>query len=88
MNRLYNHQMRIHAVAVLLCVGLLNASVPCFPQSSKNQEEITSHARQAQAFLKENRPDLAIPEFRAIVALDPDSVDGQANLGVLLFFQG
>jgi len=31
---------------------------------------------------------LAIPEFRAIVALDPNNVDAQGNLGVLLFFQG
>jgi len=31
---------------------------------------------------------LAIPEFRAIVALDPKDVDALGNLGVLLFFQG
>ena len=31
---------------------------------------------------------MAIPEFRAIVALDPNNVDAQGNLGVLLFFQG
>ena len=38
-------------------------------------------------FLSENRPDLAIPEFRAIVALDRNNVDALGNLGVLLFFQ-
>jgi len=51
-------------------------------------QEVASHARQAKEFLKEQRPDLAIPEFRAIVALDPNSVDARGNLGVLLFFQG
>jgi tetratricopeptide (TPR) repeat protein len=51
------------------------------------QSQIESHNRQAQVFLSENRPDLAIPEFRAIVALDRNNVDALGNLGVLLFFQ-
>jgi tetratricopeptide (TPR) repeat protein len=38
--------------------------------------------------LKQNKPDLAVPEFRAIVGLDPSNVDARGNLGVLLFFQG
>jgi len=29
-----------------------------------------------------------VPEFRALVALEPNNVDVQGNLGVLLFFQG
>src|SRR5260370_1398937 len=57
------------------------------PAASRSQE-IASHARQAQQFLKEQRPDLAIAEFRALVALDPNNVDARGNLGVLLFFQG
>jgi tetratricopeptide (TPR) repeat protein len=51
-------------------------------------DTIESHSRKAQEFLRENRPDLAIPEFRAIVALDRSNVDAHGNLGVLLFFQG
>lgn len=43
--------------------------------------------KQAQTDLRENRPDLAIGEFKAIVALDPKNVDARGNLGVLLFFQ-
>ena len=46
------------------------------------------HSRLAQQYLNQRRPDLAIPEFEALVALDPRNVDAQANLGVLLFFQG
>jgi tetratricopeptide (TPR) repeat protein len=68
---------------------LLLSSPQCFSQSAaRRQQQIASHARQAHEFLKENRPDLAIPEFRAIVALDPHNTDAVGNLGVLLFFQG
>ncbi|MGC2161962.1 MAG: tetratricopeptide repeat protein [Silvibacterium sp.] len=44
--------------------------------------------QKAQAYLGEKRPDLAIPELQAAVALNPDGIDAQGNLGVLLFFQG
>jgi tetratricopeptide (TPR) repeat protein len=64
-------------------------SLQCVTQSTASRsQEVASHARQAQEFLKEQRPDLAIPEFRAIVELDPNNVDARGNLGVLLFFQG
>ena len=64
-------------------------ALQCVSQSTASRpQEIASHAHQAQEFLKEHRPDLAIPEFRAIVALDPNNVDARGNLGVLLFFQG
>src|SRR5882762_10258785 len=73
----------------LLGTSLLLFSLQCFPQSGPTQrQEIALHSRQAQTFLKENRPDLAIPEFREIVSLDPKNVDALGNLGVLLFFQG
>jgi tetratricopeptide (TPR) repeat protein len=69
---------------VVLCLGL-----PSVSQSSPNrQQEIESHNRKAAEYLKQNRPDLAIPEFRAIVALDPNNVDARGNLGTMLFFQG
>src|SRR5438309_8228769 len=64
-------------------------ALQCVSQSTASRpQEIASHAHQAQEFLKERRPELAIPEFRAIVALDPNNVDARGNLGVLLFFQG
>jgi len=46
------------------------------------------HARRANEYLKANQPDKAIPEFAALVEAQPDNVDAQANLGVLLYFQG
>jgi tetratricopeptide (TPR) repeat protein len=76
-------------LVVLLWMILLAALLPCFAQSPPTrQQQIASHARQAAEDLKENKPDLAVLEFRAIVALDPSSVDARGNLGVLLFFQG
>ena len=46
------------------------------------------HARLAQQYLAQKKPDLAVPQLESVVALDPRNVDAQANLGVLLFFQG
>jgi tetratricopeptide (TPR) repeat protein len=46
------------------------------------------HARRANEFLQAHQPEKAIPEFAALVELQPDNVDAQANLGVLLYFQG
>src|SRR5258708_16233264 len=63
-------------------------ALQCVSQSTASRpREIASHARQAQEFLKEQRPDLAIPEFRAIVALDPTNAHARRNLGVLFSFQ-
>src|SRR6266404_3059459 len=76
-------------VSQLLGGMLFLVSLGCCAQESPGyQQKISLHSRQAQRFLREGRPDLAIPEFRAIVALNPKNVDAQGNLGVLLFFQG
>jgi tetratricopeptide (TPR) repeat protein len=81
--------MRTKAVAALLCTILVPGVFTCFSQSSPSrQQEIESHARKAAEYLKENEPELAAPEFKAIVALDPNNVDARGNFGVLLFFQG
>jgi Tfp pilus assembly protein PilF len=81
--------MRNKAVAVLLWEVLVLGLLSGFTQSNPTpQQQIESHNRKAAEYLKENRPDLAAPEFRAIVALDPNNVDARGNLGVVLFFQG
>ena len=59
-----------------------------FPSPSSRQQQIEAHARQAAEYLRQNQPDLAVSEFRAIVALDPNNVDARGNLGVVLFFEG
>jgi tetratricopeptide (TPR) repeat protein len=74
-----------------LCTLLL-ASLPSLPllcqAPTDNQDQIAVHSRLAQQFLNQRRPDLAIPELQAVVSLDSRNLDAQANLGVLLFFQG
>jgi tetratricopeptide (TPR) repeat protein len=81
--------MRIKKAIRLLGTSLFFlGSLQCVSQSAASRQlQIESHSHQAQEFLKQNRPDLAIPEFRALVALDPTNVDAHGNLGVLLFFQ-
>jgi tetratricopeptide (TPR) repeat protein len=74
------------AIPCTLFVVLLS-TVPLLSQAG-GQDEAAQHARQAQQYLSQKRPDLAIPEFKALVALEPKNLDAQANLGVLLFFQG
>jgi tetratricopeptide (TPR) repeat protein len=81
--------MRTKEVVVLSWVVLFVGLLSCFSQSNPGrQQQIESHNRKAAEYLKENRPDLAAPEFRAIVSLDPNNVDARGNLGVVLFFQG
>jgi Tfp pilus assembly protein PilF len=74
-------------------VLLLGASW-CFSQASEaptkedKQQEFAAHTQKATDYLRQKQPALAIPEFQAAVAIEPENVDAQANLGVLLFFQG
>lgn len=68
--------------------ALLAPALPGFCQSSSEAEQLQVHSRQAQEYLKTNKPELAAREYSAIVALDPNNVDARGNLGVLLFFQG
>lgn len=76
------------AVAALL-FALLLAAPPSFSQTTRTrQEQIDQHKQKAGEYLRANKPELAIPEFQAIVALDPKNVDALGNLGVVLFFQG
>src|SRR5580704_3191736 len=81
--------MRNKAVTVLLWEVLVLGLLSGFTQSNPTpQQQIESHNRKAAEYLKQNRPDLAAPEFRAIVALDANNVDARGNLGTVLFFQG
>jgi Tfp pilus assembly protein PilF len=74
----------IIAVAVFLF-----AATSLFSQAAdEKQQQIQAHSRQAQQYLQNKRPDLATGEFKAILALDPDNLDAQGNLGVLEYFQG
>lgn len=69
-----------------VCVLLATSSLAQSPPDK--QQQIETHIRQASEFLKNNRTDLAAREFSAILVLDPNNVDAQGNLGVLLYFRG
>jgi tetratricopeptide (TPR) repeat protein len=72
--------MRIKRAVVLCSVVFFLGVLTCSSQSDSNrQQQIESHQRQAGEYLKQNRADLAVPEFK---------VDARGNLGVVLFFQG
>jgi len=72
---------------------LLLGAAACLSQATAGkqedkQQEFAAHIQKARGYLDAKQPALAIPEFQAAVAIDPENVDAQANLGVLLFFQG
>lgn len=72
-------------------VSLLTPSPQISTRRTGDASEPTqahAHQQQADEYLRQKRPDLAIPEFAAAVAADPGNLDAQANLGVLLFFAG
>ena len=64
-----------------------NTSVQTIQQPS-TQDEAYLHAQAAQQFLREHKPELAIPELQKVVSLEPNNVEARANVGVLLFFRG
>ena len=80
-------KLKFTTSALLLVLSLVPAAAPAQVVQNK-QQEFAAHMQKAMGYLKQRQPKLAIPEFEAAVALDPESVDAQGNLGVLLFFDG
>jgi len=79
----YAPPLRIVVSAFLLAAFCTKASPA---QTAPN--DARQHAERANEALKSGHPENAIPEFQALVAANPDNADAQANLGVLLYFQG
>jgi tetratricopeptide (TPR) repeat protein len=78
------------ALLLLAVISIASAGQAPSPPNEKDQvsnEEIGQHERLAQQYLREQRPDLAVPELKKVVGLDPNNVEARANLGVLLFFR-
>lgn len=81
--------MKLHHAYGIVAASLVFLPWACLAQAAPNtQQQIDGHNRKVQEYLREKRPDLAIPELRALVALDPENADAHGNLGVLLFFTG
>jgi tetratricopeptide (TPR) repeat protein len=75
----------LSAFLALTCL----AAGPSFSQSRNDkQASFAAHIQKAKGYLDQKRPDLAIPELEAAAKINPDSVETQGNLGVLLYFQG
>lgn len=74
---------RFILILLAACWGTAEGSSQNAPvQSGPLQQHLTL----AQQYLQQKRPDLAIPELEAAVAIDPTKVEIQANLGVLYYF--
>src|SRR3954468_18530227 len=69
-------------LALLRCVALIAQD------TSDIRTKISALEQQAQKYLQEQKPQLAIPVLEQIASLDPKNLNAQANLGVLLYFQG
>jgi tetratricopeptide (TPR) repeat protein len=79
--------MPLKALALAPLLLAFALSSPCQAPSTSS-DPIQEHLRNAQQYLNQKRPDLAIPEFEAALALDPANLNAQADLGVLLYFSG
>jgi len=77
----------MYLLLALLGLGWV-ASVSAQSDSGSAAQQIHIHERKAHELLSQKNPELAAKEFAAILAIDPHNLDAQANLGVLLFFQG
>ena len=64
------------------------ASLVVMAQPAPDAQNIVRLERQVGLHLREQKPELAIPLLRQIVSFDPKNLNAQANLGVLLHFQG
>jgi Tfp pilus assembly protein PilF len=82
----YGRGMKVLAFLFLagLAVGSPQDGVS---QSSTPAGQIAVHQKRAHQLLNEKKPELAAKEFSTVLAADPNNLDAQANLGVLLYFQ-
>ncbi len=74
--------------SIIRCGFVALTAIQLLSQTEQRQQQVQFHSRQAQQYLQEKRPDLAIGEFKAILAIDPENLDARGNLGVLEYFQG
>lgn len=80
MRRLYS----IASCALLLFVPAMCAHGQ---EAADAASRVKALEQQVQTYLQQQKPALAIPVLRQIVALDPKNLNARGNLGVLLYFQ-
>ena len=71
------------ATVVVFMGTVCNAPMAAAQTASATQ----THERKAQEYINQKQPKLAIPEFKAVLAADPNNLNALANLGVLLYFE-
>lgn len=76
------------ALTIVLLALLTTPLLTRAQSQNAAQAAFQAHVQKAENYLRAKRPDLAIPELEAAARLHPDDLQTQANLGVLLFFQG
>jgi tetratricopeptide (TPR) repeat protein len=78
--------MRLHFLVVLLLLGAAG-SITAQSNGGSAAQQVQMHEQKARDFISQKKPELAAKEYAAILVLDPQNVNAQANLGVLLYFQ-
>lgn len=78
--------MKVFCLLFLLSLGNVGSGIAQSANTS-TAKQVQAHEQRAHELLSQKNPTLAAKEFAAVVALDPNNIDAQANLGVLLFFQ-
>jgi tetratricopeptide (TPR) repeat protein len=79
---------RIHAGALCALVLFVFAMSATGQDAGNSAPQVTALEQQVQTYLQQQKPQLAIPLLRQIVSLEPKNLNAQANLGVLMYFQG
>jgi len=73
----------LRGVSLILMIGTFAANLS---GQGKQSDSFAPALARAQQYLSQNKPDLAMREYKFILLEDPNNVQVQANLGVLLFF--
>lgn len=74
------------ACLILLCVSIL-VMQRLQGQTGQKRDQIAQAVEQARAFLRAGKPELAIVEYKKILALNANDADAQANLGVAYYME-
>lgn len=72
----------LFSILVFVCSSIVTAQ-----NAANSTQKVDDLEHQAQKYLQEQKPQLAIPILLEVISLDPQNVNARGNLGVILFFQ-
>ena len=85
-------RLRVSNSVIFVAFAIASAftcSMACKAQpDGATSPQVEMHFRQAEKYLSENAPELAVKEFEAILATSPGNATALANLGAIAFLQG